>query len=190
MSKSYNITLLCLCILALAGLWGNKHYFKKKPTSSNAPEIIATKIKQFHVDAANNTSIVLQADSMQQFTDTGKTIYKNIHIDAYTNKQLTWTMDATNGHIVGNDNDRIILSGDIHIKRIATAQRAESNITTSALTIDRKTHLVTSDQRVNLVQGNTKISGQGLRADLKTGTIKLLSNVSSHYELTDPQIHP
>jgi lipopolysaccharide export system protein LptC len=182
MNRRYPIILISLCILALASLWQNKHYFKKTTShSSKAPQIIASNIKQVQVDLLQKTTIVLQADAMQDFTKQAKKTYDHIHIEVFADKQLTWIINATHGLIEGDRADLIVLSGQVIIKRTATEQKPASTLTTSALMINHKTHQATSNQKVTIDQANTQISGQGLRADLKTGTIKLLSDIKSRY---------
>lgn len=189
MNTRYQVILIILCILTIASLWQNKQYFKKITShSSKAPQTIARNIKQVQVDLLQKTTIVLQAKATQDFPKQAKKTYDNIHIEVFANKQLIWTINATHGLTEGDNADTLALSGQVVIQRIATEQKPASTLTTSALMIDRKTQQATSNQKVTIDQANTQISGQGLRADLKTGTINLLSDIKSRYvPATEPQ---
>lgn len=60
------------------------------------------------------------------------------------------------------DGARITLSGDVHFQRQATASRPALTITSPHMTLFPDTEVATTDAHATIIQGNSRIQGQGM----------------------------
>ncbi len=66
------------------------------------------------------------------------------------------------------------------ITAVATARDALT-LTTSDLDLDLNTHLATTDALVNITQGDNRLRGEALTANLQTHLLRLRHNIEGYY---------
>jgi lipopolysaccharide export system protein LptC len=101
------------------------------------------------------------------------------------NKRQNWLITAQTGHSV-NGTEIVYLNDNVQIHQQPTDNSPTTLFKTAKLTIFPKRNRVSTEQSVLIEQPGVTITGKGLKGDLTTGNIKLLSNTRGRY---DPQQH-
>ncbi len=73
----------------------------------------------------------------------------------------------------------VYLWDNVKIVRAASPKNSDFDITTTALTIYPEKRFAETDQPVTIIQSGNITKAVGAKADLKTGIIKLISNINS-----------
>lgn len=97
----------------------------------------------------------------------------------YKNNQA-WRVTSQKAKSV-NGTEVFYLQNDVKIKQIE-ASSAATTLMTQSLTVFPKTNLATTDKDVLIEQPGVKINAKGLRADLNSGNIQLLSKARGQYD--------
>lgn len=92
----------------------------------------------------------------------------------------SWAITA-NQAIVFLVNKTIRLYGDVHVTRNQNKHLPKTNFTTSSLTIEPYQNKAYTHQEVTIIQPGNKVKAKGLRANLKTGVISLISNANGEF---------
>lgn len=101
-----------------------------------------------------------------------------IDLNYFSNAGTNWHLTADKGRL--NDHgQRLDLSGHIHANQIDVATPIQFD--TSTLTLFLPSEKLRTSAEVVLYQGHRETRGQGLAANLRTGTLSLLKNVRSRY---------
>jgi lipopolysaccharide export system protein LptC len=99
------------------------------------------------------------------------------------NKQ-TWIITADMGKsIYGSDKIKLWHNVKIVEPELTDTHKYAFIITTNSITIYPKTKFATTEQPIIITQGENVTKAVGAEADLKAGTIKLLSKVEGTYKL-------
>jgi len=90
--------------------------------------------------------------------------------------QPPMTITALKGR-VDNGNTQVHLMGDVDIARKPTATTLPMTLKTQALTIFPDDERMVTDAAVEIMNGNNKLSGVGMRANNATGEMVILSQL-------------
>ena len=74
------------------------------------------------------------------------------------------------------------LRDHVKIQQLNTTQHLATTLLTQFLTLYPKQNVAITDAPVTIEQPGLKINAKGLRADLNSGNIELLSNARGHYD--------
>lgn len=103
---------------------------------------------------------------------------KRVKLNYYSHTNPYWHLSARRGKLSDNG-QRIVLVEHVRAHQPAAAQSV--HLFTSKLMLLLETHRIRSQARVTLRQGPRETRGVGLRANLDTGVVKLLRDVTSRY---------
>ena len=92
-----------------------------------------------------------------------------------------WAITA-NRAILFLSNKTIQLFGNVNIIRGKTHSLPKTTFITSSLTVNPDSNKAFTDKTVTIIQPNNKITSKGLRANLKTGVISLVSSTSGEFD--------
>ncbi len=97
---------------------------------------------------------------------------------------VLWQIDSSVGHL-SQDPETFTLQGDVTILR--TSQNSEPlQIHTSTLSIFTSGNEVRTDQPIEIIANTWQLRSVGLQSAIDAGKLKLLSNVTGHYEVVKP----
>lgn len=102
------------------------------------------------------------------------------HIIVFNNAHQ-WVINSDIGKSV-NRAETFYLENNVRVKQLASKNNPETLLMTEALTVFPKKNLATSDRFVTIEQPGLKINAIGLRGNLDTGSIELLSNTRGKYD--------
>lgn len=92
----------------------------------------------------------------------------------------SWMITA-NQAIVFLVNKTIHLHGDVHVTRNKNRHLPKAKFITSSLTVEPYENKAYTEERVTIIQPGNNLTAKGLRANLKTGVISLISNASGEF---------
>lgn len=125
-----------------------------------------------------NRRYVIQAKKITHLPVNDVALLDEIDLDYHSNAGTNWHLRADRGRL--NDHgQRLELSGHIHANEIDVATPIQFE--TSTLTLFLPSEKLHTAAKVILYQGHRESRGEGLAANLRTGTLSLLKNVTSRY---------
>lgn len=126
---------------------------------------------------------VIRSDRIAHMPRDDIGLLQRVDLDYFPASGTPWHLRADNGRLVGHGS-RLDLDGDVRATEthVADPVRFSAPEATVLLPSER----LKSNARVTLRQGHRETRGTGLAADLQTGTLSLLKDVSSRYAPQKP----
>ena len=179
--KLTSISLIVLFGLMLyVTLWLTQH---NKVNTQRQPQTqydsFVINLKQTQFSKTGNIANHVTTPLLEHYPTTNHTTFTKPNMLVY-NDQHNWHITADHG-VSQDNNQKIYLSGHVHINQPATKTTPITTITTTHLTVYPQTSIAKTDAFVTLTRPNTVIHGVGAIANMKSGNIKLLSKARGHY---------
>ena len=180
-----SITLLLILTLMLAGLAFSSHTHKASPSHPIKKDAYAHQLTYRTYDKNGNVNSIIQAARSSYEQSSQLITFTQPTITAFTPNAPPWTISADQGNSDKNY-QKIQLSGHVTFQQPSpkNSQTPPTTISTDQALIDIKKKQVTSSSHVVIQHGTSRIEGDGLKADLKTGQYSLLSNTQGLYTPT------
>ncbi|MGJ3494383.1 lipopolysaccharide exporter periplasmic protein [Piscirickettsia salmonis] len=114
--------------------------------------------------------------------DNNTSIITTPHLTAIAPTGSNWSVQAQRATV---KNNKVHLSGGVRLHRPKSKTNQALLLTTATLDFDIDKNLATTTKTVTVSEPGTDnyIQGLGLRANLNKGTVQLLQQVQSHYEI-------
>ncbi|PCK09523.1 MAG: LPS export ABC transporter periplasmic protein LptC [Alteromonadaceae bacterium] len=107
------------------------------------------------------------------------TLIKSLRLTVYQNRR-PWLIRAKEGKIT--DNGQTLILWDDVVLRHTSDEGNVTELQTSRLTIKPEEKIAETDQVVHIKSRNVELKGEGMRADMKSEKIHLLSKVEGFYD--------
>ncbi len=149
-------------------------YFLNKPktqqlvATQSDVDFSASQISALQTDDLGLIQNALTASALRHYPLGDRMELDQIFSTWYKNGQPQTTLNAARGISLQN-NDKVMLTGNVHVQQLATANRAPTNLYTTVLNGYPKTKKVDTDQIVTIKSAQSNLVSQGIRADLNTG---------------------
>ena len=174
---------LYVTAIAIAALSGGYYYYSGKGNklevdSARSMTYSAEKINLTQTDDNGNLYVRAEVDRLEQ--DMQKQTAKLTHLNAslYKNGAVDATFYAKMANSY-NDNERIVLSGDVLINKLM--QQGEMRFRTTELTAYPKINEIETDKQVIVQSPQAEFVSQGLKANLNDGQYEFF-NIRGKYE--------
>ncbi len=118
--------------------------------------------------------------TMQHYAKINTFHFDKPSLVTYTQKNVPWHITADHGSGQPNK-DTVHLWGHVLLQQPNKHSHPGTTITTSQLTYHPKTSIATTQQQVTIIKPGTVVKGKGMQANLKTGTLTLLSHSREFY---------
>lgn len=184
--KTWRARLAWLTLAVIAGLTSWLVVANHAAPEKNAPSSVATNLPDYSMRNATITRYgetgkrryLLDSNVVthERLSDTSR--LDGVKLDYYPRSSAYWHLTARRG-VLSEGGNHVVL-----IDRVRAHQPEVSpsmHLSTSKLTVLLKSHRISSTKRVTLRQGARETRGVGLKADLDSGVIHLLENVTSRY---------
>ncbi|MEM7083531.1 MAG: LPS export ABC transporter periplasmic protein LptC [Pseudomonadota bacterium] len=177
------IALFILIALAIASGW------LLKPTSNETLQTQQRELSDGYYlldatisDTDENGQLVysLQADRIDHVPDDGSVILNGLNVLYTSDASSTWTIAAERG-TMSAARESLDLNGGVTIRSDPEQNTA---VSTEQLTLDMINNEARTDRQVTVDLRGGRLVAQGMRADLKSKQIDLLSNVRGSFEAT------
>jgi lipopolysaccharide export system protein LptC len=144
------------------------------------PDYIAEKFNVNRFGPSGALLDTMSAEKMIHFPDNEKTEVTEPRLSHFGGSRPIH-ISAKQG-IIGADAREVVLTQDVHVRRVGKSGEPDTELSTSALTIFPDDEVVRTAAPVTLSRGGSVLHGIGLEADNKTAIYKLLSRVSGTIE--------
>ncbi|HYW75064.1 MAG TPA: LPS export ABC transporter periplasmic protein LptC [Gammaproteobacteria bacterium] len=123
-------------------------------------------------------SYVIDAREITHLLKTDVALLTQIKLNYYPASGTSWHLRANHGRL-GQHGNRLALSGQVQAHQLAVADPIR--FATSTVTLLLPSERLHTEARVVVHQGHRETRGTGLAANLQTGTLSLLKDVTSRY---------
>lgn len=121
---------------------------------------------------------IFTSDQALYYENQSITDFKNPKLNTFDHQSESWQITAKNGQL--QQKDQLVLHDNIVIQNQSPAINLDK-ITTNYLTMDMKTHMVTSDRPVAIDSPDYHVQGVGLKANLKEKRYQILEQGHATY---------
>ncbi len=179
-----NARLLLSIVFTAIMIWLWYPYFSQDNSRPNnsadsiiVPDYIASELKQTSYDESGAISHKVTAEKMELYQELGFTHFSKPTFTLFS-EQETWQLSADEATLY--ENKTLILERNVVAVNL-TPEAMIDKITADNIRIDIKSSVMNSEQPVVLTGPNLKITGKGLRADLKAEIIELINHTRTIY---------
>jgi LPS export ABC transporter protein LptC len=122
--------------------------------------------------------VVVHTPAAEQLTSDQSVLMHDPKVDYLGGKTGDWVVTARQGKL-SPDQTTLLMSGEVRVT--GDASHGSPVITGDLISYDTRNGKVSSSEPVHVVFGRHVLNGRGLQADLKSGTMKLESDVNGRF---------
>jgi lipopolysaccharide export system protein LptC len=162
--------LLAFIFMGVAALFYYLNQPKSQPQVATHSDVdySASQISAMQTDDFGLIQNALTATALRHYPVGDRMELDQIFSTWYKNGLPQTTLNADKGTSLQN-NDKVTLTGNVHVQQLATADRAPTNLYTTEMNGYPKTKKVDTDQVVTIKSAQSNLVSQGIRADLNSG---------------------
>lgn len=166
--------LLALGFISIAAVFYmfNREKTQQAIASHSEVDYSATTIVGLQTDDQGLIQNKLHADTLRHYPQGDRIELDRIASIWYKQGKPQTNLNADQGVSLQN-NDKVILKGNVHVQQLATATQVETNLYTTELNGYPKTKKVDTDMQVTVQSAKSKLVSQGVRANLNSGDYEL-----------------
>ena len=186
LSRRWPVFVAWFALLAAAGLtsWLLIRTHGTSPTTSRAQSgaeqadyvLHQTTLIRYAIDGQRR--YIIDAEEITHLLKTDVALLSSIKLNYYPASGTSWHLRADHGRLDQHGN-RLALSGQVQAHQLAVTDPIRFD--TSTVTLLLPSEQLHTEARVVLHQGHRETRGTGLAANLQTGTLSLLKDVTSRY---------
>ena len=182
---------LGLVLIAVIFIISDTRFVRTPPPFLSSPyageQTPDTEIRRFSntvFDQNGQLKYTLNSPHLFHYPHNDETLLSAPEIKLYENNNSPWKVVAKRGNITSGD--EITLSGDVNITGNTSTDNEPVTVKTKALTLYTNDKRAESKERVKIYSNQGQLSGTGLKADMISSTMSLLSQVEgSHTQHND-----
>ena len=182
--KNISITFLLLAAflgVSILALLEAKKITNIHVNAIDAPDFSMTNATYIKFDQSGNITNQFYTSKITHFITNNNYIFDNPRIKMYNSNEQPWDITANKGRSEGGKS-KVYLWDDVKVVQAASSNNSDFNIATSSLTVYPNIKFAETDAPVTIIQGESIAKAIGAKADFKSGTVSLLSNVECQYQ--------
>lgn len=166
--------LLALGFISVATIFYlfNREQTQQAIASHSEVDYSASKVVGLQTDDQGLIQNQLHADTLRHYPQGDRMELDRIASVWYKQGKPQTELTADQGISLQN-NEKVILKGNVHVQQLATATRVETNLYTAELNGYPRTKKIDTDHDVTVQSAKSKLVSQGVRADLNSGEYEL-----------------
>lgn len=178
---------LCFLFAVLASIYAIKSWIATIGPDvnriNNNPDAYMKSVEYVQMDESGKPKMIIQSPQLVHFTkdNTSQFSYPIITLFQASRNQLHIT--ANKGESI-HGTQQIMLRNNVVIRQFDESHSALAKLTTSWLTFFPQQNYFTTTAEVSIQQPGISVTAIGLKGDLKTGEVKLLSRTRGIYDPT------
>jgi len=180
-----------LVLIAVIFIINDTRFVRTTPPFLSSPyageQTPDTEIRRFSntvFDQNGQLKYTLNSPHLFHYPHNDETLLSAPEIKLYENNSSPWKVVAKRGNIAAGD--EITLSGDVNITGNTSTDNEPVTVKTKALTLHTNDKRAESKERVIIYSKQGQLGGTGLKADMISSTMSLLSQVEgSHTQRND-----
>jgi LPS export ABC transporter protein LptC len=173
------ITLLTASMLAFKAA---KNITTARVTNPNNPDFFMTNTFYTKFDNDGNISEQIHMDKIMHFTTRNNYIFDNPRIKMNNQNEVPWHITANKGKSEFGKSKIYLWDNVKLIQAIDPKENPIFDISTNSLFIYTNNKSAQTSDPITIIQSGSIAKAVGAKADFKSGTVKLLSNVECQYQ--------
>ncbi len=153
---------------------------EKSDLLTNEPDAFMEHAVAIILNKTGTPSLKISSPKMIHYKKNDTTHIVNPEVIVYRNSPEPWHVNA-NYATATQGTEKIVFSEHVIIYHAADAAASQTTLNTDSLTILPNLQQAKTADPVTILQPSAKVYGTGMLADLKLGTIQLLSQTRSEY---------
>lgn len=176
------MTVLLAVLVSLIIWFGNRGALPlvTEETTYSGPEYTVENFSLTATREDGSLHYISKGEQLTKWANNPKSSALGVWMEMHSNEQEHWMLKANEADI-NQQQELAWLRGNVVITREAMQDKPAIRITTEQLDMDLKNDRVQSDADVFMKQGESTITGTGLRADFNRGSLQLNANVRGVY---------
>lgn len=176
-----------LILLATATMWiqnDSKKQINGDQQGKKSQHIADYFMEDFEITTMNakgQPSSLLVSEKMLHYPDDDSTELSKPLMTMYRDNGMPWKISADRGWVSAN-NELILLSGNVLIKRTSGPGNRPVELFTDRLRIHPKTDFAETDQPITMLSNKRRTTAIGMRAYIRLGQLQLLNDVRVTYD--------
>jgi lipopolysaccharide export system protein LptC len=183
-TKNIFITLVLLATfssVSILALLEAKKIILGHRNAVDAPDFFMTNTTYIQFDQNGNISNQFYTSKIIHFANNNNYVFNNPRIKMYNTNELPWDITANKGRSEGGKS-KVYLWDNVKVVQTSNSKTNDFDITTTSLTVYPSIKFAETNDPVIIVQGKSIAKAVGAKADFKSGTVSLLSNVECEYQ--------
>jgi lipopolysaccharide export system protein LptC len=149
--------------------------------ASDAPDFFMTNATYVEFDQNGNISNQFYTTKITHFVANNNYIFDNPRMKMYNPNEQPWDITANKGRSESGKS-KVYLWDNVKVTQAASPNNPDFDITTTSLTVYPDIKFAETNDPVTIIQGGSVAKAIGAKADFKSGTVSLLSNVECQYQ--------
>lgn len=181
--KNIFFTIILLTIfssISILALLEAKKITSIHTNATHAPDFSMTNASYVKFDQNGDISNQFYTSKITHFTTNNNYIFDNPRMKMYNTNEQPWYITANKGRSEGGKS-KVYLWDNVKVTQTATPNNSDFDITTTSLTVYPNIKFAETNDPVIIIQGGSIAKATGAKADFKSGTVNLLSNVECQY---------
>ena len=153
---------------------------EEKRNNNRTPDAYMINAFYLRTNDLGQREVVLMSPLITHYQYDDTSLFQKPVIRAYKNNE-EWHITAKRATGI-HGAQTFYLNDNVKIRQLPSKKSADTLISTQSLTAFPKENLVTTKDPVTIEQPGLKVNAIGLKGDLKTGNIQLLSKTRGEYD--------
>jgi lipopolysaccharide export system protein LptC len=177
------ITLILMLALSVGLILQFSHNHSPNPSNqAERPDTFVLQATYLHLDPNGHLQSKFFSPKVVHYAKDNRSEFASPHVIIYGQDGRPWVIDADHGQSQFGT-QQIELWGNVKVQHFITLQQQpELTLLTSRLKYFSDQQLAQTDQPVTILQPGMTVNSVGLKADLKSASVQLISNVKARYE--------
>jgi lipopolysaccharide export system protein LptC len=178
-----SITLACMLLLSIGLIFQFSHTDSNNSSNqATHPDTFIIQATYIHLDPTGHVQSKFSTPQVVHYAKNNRSEFSSPHIVIYDQERRPWVINAAHGQSLFGT-QQIKLWGNVKVQHLTLQQQSDLTLLTSTLKYFPEQQLAQTDQPVTIIQPGMVVNSVGLKADLKSAAVQLLSNVRARYEL-------
>ena len=144
------------------------------------PDYFISNVKSVIYDKAGSPAYRFEAEHLEHFPDNESMEIKKLKVTLVDKEGQTWLVFADRG-ILYKRTEILQLNENVIVKNDTKVSADKLELQTDQLRVDFANRVATSPSAVKMFGQNSTISAVGMKIDMTSGELTLLSNAKGHY---------
>ncbi len=148
--------------------------------TSRVPDYQVDQFQVVTMEVSGMPSYRIQADSLLHFPSDKWSDLTAPRMQFYQQNTINWQVSAKNGRVY-DEEENILLKGNVVLTRPAGAKEGAMTVHTESLLVHAESQTAETKILARVESDTHQLRGTGMRADMKKGNIKFMSDVTGVY---------
>lgn len=156
--------------------WANRDTSPAIQTKTNDPDVFVEGVSLTRTDASGEPIFQMSAQSMQHFPFDGSSKFEQPRLISLDSAKPKVTLTADQA-IASANGEQTVLTGNVVLERQSGPEKPQLVVRTERITLLSENQIARTDAKVQIEQGNARLTGTGMEFDNLSRDLNLSSQV-------------